>query len=118
MLCSINHMKVTSAKSVVKLLHKITTEKFLFTVMRPPSYAQSKLLGNAREQKKRRKQHHHHDNNTTLNASSHGRRRKPFKAHSIHEDKLRPMPMYGDHDLNLSPEFHADNYDGKGTKTG
>ena len=29
MLYSINHMKVTTTKSVVKLLHKINTERFV-----------------------------------------------------------------------------------------
>ncbi|XP_065914002.1 PDZ domain-containing protein 8-like isoform X2 [Dysidea avara] len=112
-LCSINHMKVTSAKSVVKLLHKISTEKFLFTLMRPPSYAQSELLGNAREQKKRHK-HYHRDTNTTL-SPSHGQR-KPFKSHSKHEEKLRHLPISGDFDPNLPPECYVDNYDGKGVK--
>ena len=67
-------MKVTTSKSVVKLLHKINTERFvgvaasdngcgwltslhrfLFTMMRPPAYAQSELL--SRAQKKQRKHH-------------------------------------------------------------
>lgn len=82
-------------------------------MMRPPSYAKSELLGNAKEQKKRRK--HTHDSSPALDATSHGQQKKPFKIHK-QEDKLHRLPTFSrDYDPNLC---YNDSYDGTEVKKG
>lgn len=92
--------------------------RFLFTMMRPPLYAQSELL--TREQKK----HKHHMSSTADGdpqdidkltvVSSKVKKKKIAKNYLKHEDKLhRQLPIFGDLDPNLPSECVVDSYDSR-----
>jgi len=89
--------------------------RFLFTLMRPPLYAQSELL--AREQKK----HKHHMSSTTDGdidkltvVSSKVKKKKMARNYLKHEDKLhQQLSVFGDLDPNLPSEYALDSHDAR-----